>query len=212
MRVKALMVDVDGVIIVHPHAKGWSTNLARDLGIAPELLQREFFSKHWDDIIHGRAGIHERLGPVLADIAPHLSSQALTEYWFGEDAHLNRQLLNELALFRQSGLQLHLATVQEHERVKFLWSVLQLSEHFDAIHYSAAVGFAKPDVRYFKAVEDETGFSGPELAFIDDKAINVSAAQACGWRAAVARIDGKPWSQTRVSFSILKANLVQSHP
>jgi len=185
MRVKALMVDVDGVVVVHPHAQGWSVKLMEDLGISPERLHQDFFAKHWDDIIHGRAGIHERLGAVLTDIAPKVSSRALTEYWFHEDAHLNHELLHELARVRQTGLQVHLATVQEHERARFLWSALRLREHFDAIHYSAAIGFAKPDIRYFEAIEKRTGFLGSELVFIDDKPANVEAAQSLGWKAAI---------------------------
>jgi len=185
MHVKALMVDVDGVIVVHPHATGWSVRLMEDLGVSSERLHQDFFAKHWDDIIHGRAGIHERLGPMLAAIAPKVSSQALTEYWFREDASLNHELLRELAELRQTGVQIHLATVQEHERARFPWSTLGLSEHFDAIHYSAAIGFAKPDARYFEAIEKQTGFLGTELAFIDDKASNVDAARSRGWKAAI---------------------------
>ena len=38
MAVKVLMVDVDGVILVHPDAKGWSVHLERDLGFSYDTL------------------------------------------------------------------------------------------------------------------------------------------------------------------------------
>lgn len=57
MRFKALMVDVDGVVIVHPEPGGWATHLERDPGLSPGLLQSAFFAPHWPDIILRRAGL-----------------------------------------------------------------------------------------------------------------------------------------------------------
>ena len=64
------MVDVDGVVIV-PRPGGWGADLEGDLGLSAAKLQELFFKPHWDDIVLGRAGLHERLAPVLAIIAPH---------------------------------------------------------------------------------------------------------------------------------------------
>jgi putative hydrolase of the HAD superfamily len=33
MTIKVLMIDVDGVIVVHPHPQGWSVNPEKDLGL-----------------------------------------------------------------------------------------------------------------------------------------------------------------------------------
>lgn len=46
------MVDVDGVLIVHPDERGWSVNLERDIGSPAEKLHAAFFRKHWDDVVH----------------------------------------------------------------------------------------------------------------------------------------------------------------
>jgi putative hydrolase of the HAD superfamily len=180
-----LMVDVDGVVIVHPDPKGWSARLEADLGLSPERLQDAFFAPHWNDIIHGRAALHDRLAPVLAEIAPHLTAQALTDYWFREDAHLDHGLLEQLAVARAGGVRLHLATVQEHERARFLWSDLGFRDRFDALHYSADLGAAKPNRAFFEAAQARAGCSGAEIAFIDDKPANIEAAQALGWKAAL---------------------------
>jgi putative hydrolase of the HAD superfamily len=185
MSLKALMVDVDGVVVVHPDPKGWSANLERDLGLTRERLQADFFVPHFGDIIHGRAGLNERLAPVLAQIAPHLSPQDLIAYWFAQDSHLDHDLMDQLADIRARGVELHLATVQEHERARYLWETMGLNGRFDAIHYAAALGCAKPSPDFYAAIEARTGFGPEELFFIDDKAANVEAAQARGWRAAV---------------------------
>ena len=182
---KALMVDVDGVIVVHPDPAGWSTNLKRDLGLAIELLQEKFFAPNFHDIVHGRAALRERLAPVLADIAPHLTCDQLCAYWFENDSHLDHDLLDQLAAFRARGYALHLATVQEHERAAYLWNEMGLKDRFDAIHYAADLGHAKPADGFYAAIEARTGYAPGELFFIDDKVANVQAAQARGWKAAL---------------------------
>ncbi len=179
------MVDVDGVVVTHSHPHGWSANVERDLGLSRDTLQASFFEPHFRDIVHGRIALRDRLGPVLLEIAPHLTCDQLIEYWFENDAHLNMELLAQLERLRSRGLQLHLATVQEHERADFLWRQLGLSERFDAIHYAADIGWAKPAPEFFREVERRSGFAPDEIFFIDDKVENVEAARGCGWRAEV---------------------------
>jgi putative hydrolase of the HAD superfamily len=173
--VKALMVDVDGVLLVSPGGRPWSWNLEADLGLAP----------HWPDVMFGRADLHDRLAPVLAEIAPHLTSHALADYWFARDAVLDAGLLEDLAELRGTGLALHLATVQEHHRARYLWETLGFRHRFDAIHYSADYGCGKPDPAFYRAVAARTGFAPGDLLLIDDRASNVDGARACGWRAAL---------------------------
>jgi putative hydrolase of the HAD superfamily len=183
--IRAIMVDVDGVLIVHPDARGWSRNLERDLGLSPSRLQAAFFKPHWDDVMHGRAPLRERLGPVLQDIAPHLSCDALIAYWFAEDAHVNAALLTELAEIRAGGTEVHLATVQEHERARYLWEALDFRSRFDGFHYAAELGCSKPAAAFYRSIEARTGFRPGELFLIDDLAKNVDGATASGWGAAL---------------------------
>jgi len=185
MAVKVLMVDVDGVIVVHPDAKGWSVHLERDLGFSYDTLYDSFFKPHFGDVVVGRAALRERLGPVLQEIAPHITCDQLIDYWFSNDAHLNIGLLQQLDDARRRGLKLQLATVQEHERADFIWRRLGLRERFDAMHYAADLGWAKPAPEFFAEIERRSGFAPGEIFFIDDKIENVAAARRCGWGAAV---------------------------
>ena len=82
---------------------------------------------------------------------------------------------------RASGVRVHLATVQEHYRARYLWETLGLRDHFDAIHYAADYGVKKPDPAFFRAIETRTGFAAKSLLLIDDSQCNVAAAQRCGW-------------------------------
>ena len=174
------MVDIDGVIVVPPPG-GWAATMEADLGLTASELQAKFFAPHWEDIVLGRAGLHARLGPVLAEIAPHLTSEQLTAYWFEKDATLDDCLLDDLAAIRAEGTEVHLATVQEPLRADHLWSTLGLSERFDAMHYAADLGAKKSDPAFYAAVEARTGFRPSELLLIDDTAANLEVARACGW-------------------------------
>jgi putative hydrolase of the HAD superfamily len=185
MRRKAIMVDVDGVLITHPDAGGWSANLENDLGIPLASLQDGFFRRHWADVVHGRAALRDCLALALAEIAPSVSPAALIEYWFDNDAHIDERLLEELQHLRKAGFELHLATVQEHERAAYLWNHLALKDSFDGMHYAAALGHSKPDHAFYRAVEAAVQIPPAALFFIDDKIENVMAARECGWTAAL---------------------------
>ena len=73
-----------------------------------------------------------------------------------------------------------------------------LSDRFDGIHHSAAIGCGKPDPAYYAAVEARTGFAPDPLALIDDRAANVEAARAAGW-------GGILWDGTRRLADVLSA-------
>ena len=185
MKPAVLMVDVDGVVVRHPDPAGWSARIEEDLGIPRQALQDRFFKPCWDDVVHGRAPLRDRLAPALAEIAPHVSCDQLIRYWFEGDAHLDEALLWQLAEVRASGTPLHLATVQEHERAAWLWDTLRLRERFDDIHYAAQLGVSKPSQDFYAAVEQRVGLPASAIAFIDDTQKNVEAAQTRGWRAAL---------------------------
>ncbi|MCA6224069.1 MAG: HAD-IA family hydrolase [Phenylobacterium sp.] len=177
---KILMVDVDGVLIRSPPG-GWSRDLQADLGLPQHVLETEFFDIHWAEIAVGRASLPARLGPVLERCAPHLTARGLMDYWFRRDAEVDSTFLGQLEPLRASGVALHLATNQEHERAAFLWKTLGLQDHFAAMHYSADVGWAKPDPGFFTTVVARTGYAPADLTLVDDRPENVAAARQAGW-------------------------------
>ena len=190
------MVDVDGVVVTSPDGRLWSWNAKADIGLDPDLLQSRFFGPHWADVVLGRADLHERLGPVLAEIAPHLTSQQVATYWFTRDAHLDKRLLADLAELRKTNISLHLATAQEHHRAKYLWQTLGLRDQFDAMHYAADLGCSKPDPAFYREIERRTGYAPSDLMLIDDRLDNVESAIAGGWQAVL-------WDGTQGLLDIL---------
>jgi len=178
---KVLMVDVDGVV-VRPKSGRWDRNLELDLGLSPERLRAEFFERYWDDVVHGRAALEASLQTVLQRLAPNLSVRELISYWFRMDAELDLDLISELKGLRASGVELHLATNQEHERAAYLWRDLELRSVFSAMHYSADLGWSKPSPEFYAAVVERTGIEPAGLTLLDDRMENVLAAREAGWR------------------------------
>jgi putative hydrolase of the HAD superfamily len=197
MPIKALMVDVDGVVVRHlKPGHRWDADMEADLGVKPADLQRTFFEPHFKSIVRGLEPIEPRLAEALQAIAPHVTAQAMMAYWFEKDAALDHGLLDALAAYRARGLALHLATVQEHRRADYLWTTLGLKHRFDGLQHSAAVGHAKPEPAYYAAVEARTGFAPHELLLIDDSQRNIDAAITAGWQ-------GRFWTGERPLAEVL---------
>jgi putative hydrolase of the HAD superfamily len=185
MPIKALMVDVDGVLVDGRPEDGrhWQTSVEEDLGFTSDALQERFFAPHWERIVLGRAGLMEHLTPALEAIAPHVDPAAFVSYWFARDARLVAPLLQELAFVRAAGTRVYLATNQEHLRAAHLMRTLGLAEHVDGIFYSARLGAKKPDLEFFAKVQAAVGLCGDELLLLDDSRRNVEGAMTAGWRA-----------------------------
>jgi putative hydrolase of the HAD superfamily len=183
--IRALMLDVDGVLVRGRPADGraWASGLETDLGVSAEALHHGFFAPHWDEIVVGRAGLMERLGPALAVIAPGVSAERLVEYWFGQDAQLDEGVLADVAALRARGVAVHLATNQEHLLAGYLMGRLGLGGRVDGIQYSAALGARKPEGAFFARAAAAVGAAPGELMLVDDTAANVEAARAAGWLA-----------------------------
>lgn len=181
MSIKVIVVDVDGVLVVRSNGVGWDEYLERDLGISPGDLHREFFAVHWDDVVRGRVKLRDRLTLVLNTLAPNVTCDQLVDYWFSHDAHVDQDLLGELSELRQRGFSVHLGTVQEHERARYLWESVGLRDHADGMHYSAELGYVKPELDFYRRIEERIVCSPSEIFFIDDRAENVDGARSAGW-------------------------------
>ncbi len=185
MPIKALLIDVDGVLIDGRPEDGrhWQTSLEADLGISPDALREHLFAPHWERIVVGQAALMPHLTDALHTIAPTVSPTTLISYWFARDARLDTSLLAELACARATGVQVHLATNQEHLRATYLMETLGLAQQVDAIFYSARLGAKKPEPEFFAKVQVAVGMRADELLLVDDSRPNVDAAQRAGWHA-----------------------------
>jgi putative hydrolase of the HAD superfamily len=183
--IRALMVDVDGVLVDGRPDDGrhWQTSLEEEFGFTSEALHEHFFAPHWDDIVLGRAELMEQLTTALQKIAPHVSPATVVSYWFERDSRVVAPLLTQLSLVRAAGIRVYLATNQEHLRAAYLMERLGLAHHVDGIFYSARLGVKKPDMEFFAKVRAAVGLRGDEMLLIDDSRQNIEAAVKAGWQA-----------------------------
>lgn len=73
---------------------------------------------------------------------------------------------------------------------------------FDRAFVSARLGMIKPDPAIYAVVERETGIAPAALLFTDDKAENIGAAAARGWRTHLFT-GWRPWAERLVSDGLL---------
>ncbi len=200
-----IFLDVDGVLIDGWHVdpalrKPWNLNLKADFGVNPELFEERFFkpqNSQAESLMHGcttgTLDLKEALSTVLPGLGYSGDINAFVAYWFEKDANIN---LRVLGIAEQLGTQrdcdLYLATGQEHYRAQYLWEELNFSRYFRKLFYSADLGFAKTDVRFFEAVNsqlkldptDPSNHSDRPL-FFDDSCEVVDVATRAGWEAVV---------------------------
>lgn len=184
MAIKALMIDVDGVLVDGRPEDGrhWQTSLEYDLAISASGLHQELFAPYWEDIILGRIELMDPLRPVLHRIAPNAIPERFVKHWFEHDSRVVLPLLHGLSSLRSESTRVYLATNQEHMRAAYLMQQMGLSKHIDGMFYSAQLGVKKPEPAFFTSVSSRVGLRADELLLIDDSRSNVDAARNAGWR------------------------------
>ena len=74
MSVKALMVDVDGVLAIQPDGRRWDADMQADLGIPSGDLQKHFFDPRFRACVLGKADLRDELREALPLFAPHVTA------------------------------------------------------------------------------------------------------------------------------------------
>lgn len=73
---------------------------------------------------------------------------------------------------------------------------------FDRHYISGEMGLAKPDPAIYAAVEADCGLAPESLLFADDRADNIAAAAARGWKTHLFD-DPAGWAQTLIDYGLL---------
>lgn len=187
--------DVDGVLIDGWHAnsalrKSWDATIEADLGVDREAFQLLFFgapgarsTSPMFECITGRCDLKAALAAVLPQVGYNGSIDAFIRYWFEKDSNINAGVFRLLEKIREhGGMQMFVATGQEHHRARYLWNELGFSRHFDRIFYSAEIGYPKKDVQFFQAISRALGIRpGERPLFFDDQPEIVELAKSAGW-------------------------------
>jgi len=182
-----LVLDLDGVVVAG--AQPWHAALKEDLGLDYAELQRGFFAKSWSEVVRGRLDLYVALHEYFGATNQTDRIEPFVNYWFEKDAAVDRELLADVAAWRQrTGGRVFAASNQEHHRVAWLKEKAGLGEHFDEVIYSALLGCCKPDRVFFTNAQARMGVQNSRsILFVDDTPANVDTARALGWRAVLYR-------------------------
>jgi putative hydrolase of the HAD superfamily len=189
--------DVDGVLIDGWHAdpklrRPWDATIEEDLGVNRDALQRALFTPP-DRATHslmkacalGEADLKDVLAGLLPTLGYNGSVTTFLDYWFRKDSAFNPDVLNIVRQLNQiDGVELYLATNQEHHRAGYLWEELGLKELFKDNFYSARLGFHKDSINFFTKINTRLDIGQIEKPlFFDDAEKNVTTAREAGWDA-----------------------------
>ncbi|MDI1286513.1 MAG: HAD-IA family hydrolase [Reyranella sp.] len=186
-----LALDIDGVIsLAQPgSAEPWYATLKADLDLDYAAIQRDFFRRDFLEVLRGRLDLYVALQDYLESQGLGDRLEEFVSYWFEKDCVIDRSVLARADAWRQrTGGRCYAATNQEHHRIGYLRDRGGLGAHFDEIIYSAALGVCKPERVFFTNAQARMGVTvAQSILFVDDKAENVDAARAAGWRAMLYR-------------------------
>lgn len=186
-----LALDIDGVIsLAQPEsAHPWYATLKADLDLDYNAIQRGFFRRDFLEVLRGRLDLYVALQDYLEPLGLAGRMEEFVAYWFEKDCVIDRGVLAQADGWRQrTGGRCFAASNQEHYRIAYLREQGGLGAHFDEIVYSAALGVCKPDRVFYTAAQARMGVTvAQSILFVDDKAENVDAARAAGWRAMLYR-------------------------
>ena len=186
-----LVLDIDGVVsLAQPgSAHPWHATLQADLGLDYGEIERGFFNADFLEVLRGRLDLYVALQDYLEPLGLADRLEAFVAYWFDKDSVIDRGVLAQADAWRQrTGGRCFAASNQEHHRVAYLRDQAGLGAHFDEIVYSAALGVCKPERVFYTNAQARMGVTvAQSILFVDDKAENVDAARAAGWRAMLYR-------------------------
>jgi putative hydrolase of the HAD superfamily len=101
-------------------------------------------------------------------------------------SRLNQSVLRWAGRLRSSGLKTAVLSNMHHDMVQKIRSEPVWAEGFDCLTLSSEIGTAKPEAAIFRHCLECLQVAPHEALFVDDRAVNIQAAQGLGIRGIVA--------------------------
>ena len=172
-----LLSDLDGVLRRFELARGAALEQQHGLP-AGALAAAAFGSPALHAAITGRC----TRAAWVAAAGQTLGAPAAIHAFLADDGQVDAEVLALLGAVQQAGGRVGLLT-NATDTLPAELGRLGLAGRLDAVISSHMLGVCKPEPGLFAAVQLMLGCVADEVAFVDDQAANVAAAQAAGWRA-----------------------------
>jgi putative hydrolase of the HAD superfamily len=183
MTIEAILFDADGV--VQRQAVEWRDALGKVLGSTDSQLDgflSDVFAAE-RPALTGKCEFKEALSEVFARWRCHGSLEDALGVWTMIDVQL--EVVEAIRWLRQTGVSCYLATNQQSYRARHMSEALGYCSLFDREFYSCAMGLAKPDPDFFRAILKEIQLPPGGVLFLDDHEINVYSARQVGLHASL---------------------------
>jgi putative hydrolase of the HAD superfamily len=185
--IAAILFDADGVL--QRQAVDWRDALGKVLGWTDSPLDdflADIFAAE-RPALTGHLEFAAALSEVLARWRCHGSLDDALRVW--TMIQVETKIVEVVQRLRQSGVSCYLASNQQSHRSRHMSEVLGYGRLFDREFYSCAMGLAKPDPDYFRAILHEIRLPPSRVLFLDDHASNVNAARQVGLHASLFSLD-----------------------
>ena len=178
---RAILFDADGVI-QRPGAdfRAACGALLSKQGDELELFMRELFATEKPSLTGHRDFVADLLEVLVHHGVPEKLNDALA-IWTAIE--VDPDMHTEIVSLRRAGMVCCVASNQQPYRGRHMSETLRYRELFDHEFYSHALGVAKPDPEYFRAITQRLALDPHELLFIDDHETNVLGAREAGLHA-----------------------------
>jgi len=185
-KIKAVLFDVDGVLIRVPHYFGTELE-GRGYKDAAEWLRKYFHDGDHYPCLEGKGDLKERIEPYLRGFGwEHSVDEYFRQQLEFEGSFLDGEMMGIVAELRGRGMKCLLATDQEEHRLRFLLEEMDFRNLFDGCFVSCRIGCRKIDDGFWAHVARELadeGIEPAEAAFFDDLQDNVDVALRAGIQA-----------------------------
>lgn len=177
--IKVILFDCDGPIIKR------EMYFSQRLGIPYEKL-KDFFEGDFLLCETGKKDLKEELKVHIKSWGVSKSLDELMDFWFSNEAEVDRQMTDQIFLLRQRGIKCFLATNNEKYRTEYLWTVVGLKNFLDGLFSSCYVGYMKSHAEFWQeAYKNFSEISKQEILVVDDDPQNVKSAQQFGFTASL---------------------------
>lgn len=206
MKPKAVVFDIGNVLVT------WAPERMYDQ-VLPRAAREALFAKV---DLHGMNDRVDRGAPwretVYETAKRFPEDAALIRLWHDRWIEMASPLIAHswrlLRALRAQGVPVFALTNFGRESFAYARTIYPELDEFDRRFISGHLGVIKPEPEIYAMLEAETGLSGPDLFFTDDRVENIAAATSRGWRGHIF-VDPAGLAATLVQLGLLSE--IESH-
>ncbi len=180
--IKAIVFDADGVLV---RPKTFFVTQAFELYGIPKQEFMAFIHGQFKLCTTGELELLDVLPEYLARWNVNVEPRVFVRQWIEHEHHIDTALLEQIQTFRADGILCYLGTNQERNRANYMKFEMGFLDSLDGVFASSNLGFRKPDLGFYKSLQDKIQTPASEILFWDDSLENVTAAREAGWNAEV---------------------------